>query len=107
MVGMPVQNNMGIDKGQNIKILVSRTKEGVLSSSHLISEDNSTFEIIFLRMDPCIRREENGTCIKTMNNNLQQVELLAVKIGNEHSSRIPKVIWNSEISCILSNVSMV
>lgn len=57
-------------------------------------------------MDPCIGWEEDRASIKTMNDNLQQVKLLAVKISNENSPWVTKIRWDTEISLILKNVDI-
>lgn len=87
-------------------MFVTKQETYRLHSSHLIFEDNSTFRIIIPRMDPCIGWEEDGASIKAMNDNLQQVELLAVKICKENSARTPKVMRDSEFSSIFNNVGI-
>ncbi|KAL6294300.1 hypothetical protein ACE6H2_002442 [Prunus campanulata] len=69
--------------------------------------NNNMITIVLARMDPSVCREENGASIKTMNDNLQQVELFALKIGNENCSRRPKVRWGCEVGSIFNNVCIV
>ena len=86
--------------------IVTENRKPLVQSSYLISEYNSTFRIIIPRMDPCICREENGAFIKTMNNNLQQVKFLAMKVGNQNSPGFTEVRWDSKISYIFKYVGM-
>ena len=109
MVDMPVYNMCPSHKQNETQKLgkENKTKKSLVNNAHLISEDNSAIRIIFARMNPRICREENGACIKTMNYNLHQVELLAMKIGNKHCPRIPEIEGNSEISCVFNNMLII
>lgn len=75
-----------------------------LTVTHLILEYDSTFTVNIPWMDPCVCREENGAAGEAMKDDLQQVELLAMVVGNENSTRASKVTWHCEISSVFHNV---
>lgn len=87
MVSMPVR-----DKRQSGSTNYHRFGNISMKSSkdvrftYLIFEDNSPVGIIVPRMDPRFSREKQGPFTETANDDLHQMDFLAVKIGNENGS---------------------
>ena len=55
-------------------------------------------------MNPGVSWEENGSSAEAMNDDLQEVELLGMKVGDENSAGAAKVAWHSELSRVFHNV---
>lgn len=73
----------------------------------MIFEDDSTIWVILSWMNPGVGWKENGTVIKTMNDNFQKIELFSMKIGDKNSPRIAEITRYSEISSVFHSVNTI